>query len=98
MSIAIVALEAIGALQSLQVQRRVQPLMAELMSTIPQLAPSGQVPPFVKTMTSALSGVSAMPLVFTCGWGLLKIFACLYARQAARKPAVQAWVAGWART
>jgi hypothetical protein len=93
-TIAIVALEVISVFQSLQVQRRVQPLMAQFMASIPKVGPSEQVAPFTNMMTNAISGMSAVVLFFTVGWGLAKIIVCLYARHAASKPAVRAWLAG----
>jgi len=92
-TIAIVALEVISVVQGLQVQRRMQPLMAQFMASIPQLGPSERAAPVLNMMNSAMSGVSAMTLIFTVGWGLAKIVACLYARYAASKPAVRAWLA-----
>ncbi len=93
-TIAIVVLEVISILQSLQVQRRIQPLMAEFMKAIPQGTHPEQTAQVQSFMNTAMSGVSILAVSFTLGWGLAKIVACLYARHAARKPAVQAWLAG----
>jgi hypothetical protein len=97
-TIAIVTLEVVGIVQFLLVQRRFQPLMADFMAAIPVGAHSQEAEPFMNMLKSAFTGMSAIMPLFTVGWGLAKIVACLYARHAARKPAVEAWIAGQTRT
>jgi len=93
-TIAITALEVIGVLQGLQVQRRIQPLLADLMNNLPHGPHPERAAPFMDWMTTAMSGVSVMTLVYTIGWGLAKIGVCLFARYRAGSPAVRAWIAG----
>jgi hypothetical protein len=94
-AIAIVVLEVVSIFQGLQVQRRIQPLMTEMMNSMANL-PHGQhaerVEPVMKMMNTAMAGVSMMTLVFTVGWGLAKIAVCIFARHRAGSSAVRAWL------
>jgi hypothetical protein len=91
-TIAIAVLELIGMIQGLQVQRRIQPLMAEMMNSMPQGRHPEQIAPFMKMMNGMMSGMSVMALVFTVVWALAKIGGCLYARHCAYKPVVRDWM------
>jgi hypothetical protein len=91
-TIAICAIEVITIVQGIQIQRRMQPFMTQLMNDIPRGPHPAQSAPIVNMMTKAISGMTVMAMVMAVGFGLAKIGVCLYARLCARKPAVAAWI------
>jgi hypothetical protein len=92
-AIAIVAMEGVSAVQGVQLQQHMRPLMTEIMNNLERVPHRNASAPMLNMISGALSGVSTVAIFTTIGWAAAKIVVCLYALHCARTPAVRAWIA-----